>query len=192
MRLTQSALVFASIIACAGFSASAQKHRQLGAHVHGHGRLSIAVEDNTVSIELEAPGADIAGFEHEASTPDQRAALEKPKAKLAAGLSLFTPSSAAGCTQKSAKVSIEAEHGDEHGHHAEGAKEEEEDHHHSEFHAEYAFECASPARLTSMTFDYFKAFPDAQELDVSLISPKGQASYEVTRDKPRLDLTGIM
>ncbi len=198
MRLKQNAFVFAGIVTCIAFSAAAEEHRQLGAHVHGHGRLNIAIEDKTVSIELEAPGADIVGFEHEAATRAQRAALEKAKATLAAGLSLFTPAAAAGCTQKSAKVSIEAEHGHEHEHehHAEGAKsdaeEEPADHHHSEFHVEYAFECASPDHLTSMTFDYFKAFSNAQELDISLISPKGQSSYEVNRDKPRLDLTGIM
>ena len=196
MGLKQNAFVFAGIVTCIAFSAAAEEHRQLGAHVHGHGRLNIAIEDKTVSMELEAPGADIAGFEHEAATGAQRAAIEKAKATLAAGLSLFTPAAAAGCTQNASKVSIEAEHEHEHEHHAEGAKsdaeEEGADHHHSEFHVEYAFECASPGRLTSMTFDYFKAFPNAEALDVSLISPKGQSSYEVKRDKPRLDLTGIM
>jgi hypothetical protein len=196
MHLTQKAFVLAGVMTCLAFSASAEEHRQLGAHVHGHGRLNIAIEDKTVSIELEVPGADIVGFEHEAATRAQRSAIEKAKATLAAGLSLFTPTAAAGCTQKASKVSIEADHEHEHEHHAEGAKsdaeEEAADHHHSEFHAEYAFKCASPGRLTSMTFDYFKAFPDAQELDISLISPKGQSSTEVKRDKPRLDLTGIM
>ena len=196
MRLKQKAFVFAAVMSCLAFPASAGEHRQLGAHVHGHGRLNIAVEDKTVSIELEVPGADIVGFEHEATTPKQEAALEKAKEKLASGLSLFTPPASAKCVQKSAKVSIEAEHGDAHEHHAEGGKsgagEEEAEHHHSEFHAEYAFECASPSRLTSVTFDYFKAFPNSQELDISLISPKGQSSYGVTRDKPSLDLTGMM
>ena len=190
--MVRKIIVLSGVLACMVFPAYAEEHRQLGAHVHGHGHLNIAIEDKTVSIELEVPGADIAGFEHDASTPKQKAALETAKAKLAAGLSLFTPAAAANCTQKSAKVSVE----DEHEHHAEGgkpaAKEEEEDHHHSEFHAEYAFECASPSRLASMTFDYFTAFPNAQELDISVISPKGQSSYEVKRDKPRLDLTGIM
>jgi Protein of unknown function (DUF2796) len=196
MGLKQNAFVFAGIVTCIAFSAAAQEHRQLGAHVHGHGRLNIAIEDKTVSIELEAPGADIVGFEHEAATGAQRAEIEKAKATLAAGLSLFTPAAAAGCTQNASKVSIEAEHEHEHEHHAEGARsdaeEEAADHHHSEFHAEYAFECASPGRLTSMTFDYFKAFPNAEALDISLISPKGQSGYEVKRDKPRLDLTGTM
>jgi hypothetical protein len=184
--------MLAAIFTCAAGSAYAQEHRQLGAHEHGHGRLNIAIEDKTLSMELEVPGADIVGFEHEPSTPEQKAALERAKAKLENGLSLFTPSPAAGCIQKSAKVSTEAEHGDEHEHQAAHGSEKEEEHHHSEFHVEYSLECASLSRLASMTFDYFKAFPGAQELDITLISPKGQTSYEVTRAKPALELAGIM
>jgi hypothetical protein len=201
MRTMQKTIVLAAAAcACTVVAAYAEEgHRQLGAHVHGHGRLNIAIEDKTMSMELEVPGADIVGFEHEPSTPDQKAALEKAKTKLADGLSLFSPPSAAGCILKGSKVSTEAEHGEEHehdhGHEAKaGAASEKEEagHHHSEFHVEYSMECQSLTRLTSMTFDYFKAFPGAQELDISLITPKGQTSYEVKRDNPRLDLTGIM
>ena len=201
MHLKKKLFVLAGVATCIAFSASAEEHRQLGAHVHGHGRLNIAVENKTVSIELEVPGADIAGFEHEASTPGQKATIEKAKATLAKGLSLFTPAAAAQCTQKSAQVSIEAEHEHEHEHHADGAKHDDGDedgdeheagHHHSEFHAVYAFECAAPDRLTSMSFDYFTAFPNSQELDIAFIGPKGQSSYEVKRGNPHLDLTGVM
>ncbi len=185
-------LVLSGVFACIGFSAQAEEHRQLGAHVHGHGRLNIAIEDKTVSMEFEAPGADIVGFEHEPSTPEQIAAVEKAKARLADGLSMFAPAYAAACSQKSAKVSSEAEHEDEHEHEAKEEGKEEEHHHHSEFHAEYVFECASPDRITAMTFGYFKDFPNSQELDISVISPKGQSSYEVKRGNPSLDLTGVL
>jgi hypothetical protein len=194
MRTIRKSRVLAAAFTFAAFAAAADEHRQLGAHMHGHGRLNIAIEDKIVSMELEVPGADIAGFEHEPNTAEQKAMVEKAKAKLADGLSLFAPSPAAGCVLKSAKVSTEAEHGDEHGreHEAHGGKPEEAGHRHSEFHVEYSLECLSPSRLTSMTFDYFRAFPGAEELDVSVISPKGQTSYEVKRDKPSLDFTGIM
>ena len=194
MPLKQNSHTVFAILICMAFPARAEGQRQLGAHVHGHGRLNIAMEDKTLSVELEAPGADIVGFEHEPDTPAQAAALEEAKTKLAGGLSLFAPAAAAGCTQKSAKVSAEAGLGDGDGHEREGGRHagDEAMHHHSEFHAEYVFECASPSRLATMTFGYFKAFPNAQELDISLISPKGQASYEVKRDRPSLDLTGIL
>ena len=54
---------------CLPFTMSAvaeEKHRQLGAHEHGHGNFNIAIEGKSVSMELEAPGADIVGFEHKA------------------------------------------------------------------------------------------------------------------------------
>ena len=196
MRTIRTAFVLAAGLACAALPASADEHRQLGAHVHGHGRLNIAIEGNTVSMELEVPGMDIVGFEHEPSTPEQKAAMANAKEKLLNALALFGPAPEAGCALRHVKVSTEAEHEDEHEHeheaHATGGHEEEAGHHHSEFHAEYTLTCSSPSRLTSMTFQYFNAFAGAQELDVSVIAPKGQSSFEVKRDKPTLDLTGIM
>ncbi|MGO9460686.1 MAG: DUF2796 domain-containing protein [Rhodomicrobium sp.] len=203
MRTIQTACILAAGLACAVLPASAEEHRQLGAHVHGHGRLNIAIEGKKLSIELEVPGADIVGFEHEPSTPEQRAAIPEAKAKLANALALFGPEPKAGCELDSVKISVEAghhedEHEHEHEHEAhDGAAghedhEDEAGHQHSEFHAEYTLTCSSPSRLTSMTFDYFNAFAGAQELDVTVIAPKGQSSFEVKRDKPSLDLTGIM
>ncbi len=197
MRMMRTTCVLTAALACAAFSASAEEHRQLGPHVHGHGRLNIAIEGKTVSMELEVPGMDIVGFEHEPSTADQKAALENAKAELSKGLKYFTPASTAGCALKSADVKTQPEHEDadehEHEHEDHGAAgHEEAGHHHSEFHVLYTLECSSPSRLTSMTFGYFKQFAGAQELDIAVIGPKGQSSYEVKRDNPSLDLTGIM
>ena len=192
MRTIRTAFVLAAGLASAALPASADEHRQLGAHVHGHGLLNIAIEGNTISMELEVPGADIVGFEHEPSTPEQKAAIADAKQKLLNALALFGPASEAGCALRHVKVSTEAEHEDEHEAHSTGGHEEEAGHQHSEFHAEYTLSCSSPSRLTSMTFQYFNAFAGARELDVSVIAPKGQSSFEVKRDKPTLDLTGIM
>jgi hypothetical protein len=185
------ALFLSSAIAmCAALSAQAEEHRQLSAHVHGHARLNMAIEGKALSLELEAPGMDIVGFEHEPGTAEQKAALADAKAKLADGSALFAPSPGASCALKSANISTGAEHEDEHEH--EAGSEGKEEHRHSEFRAAYAFECASPDRLTSMTFGYFKEFPNSLELDVSVISPNGQSSFEVARDKPSLTLTGAL
>src|SRR5579871_4009769 len=86
-----------------------QEQRHLGAHQHGHGRLQIAIEGNAVSIELEVPGADIVGFEHPPTTPEQKTAFEQAKARLANGFTLFVPPAPAGCALKEARVSTEAE-----------------------------------------------------------------------------------
>ncbi len=112
--MVRKILVLSGLLSWIAFPAFAEEHRHLGAHVHGHGRLNIAIEDKTMSLELDVPAADIVGFEHEPKTPEEKSALEQAKATLANGLSLFTPSAEAQCTQKSAAVGMEAEHGDAH------------------------------------------------------------------------------
>ena len=59
-------------------------HRELGAHVHGIGALNIAVQGAEVAMELHVPGSDIVGFEHEAETAEDKAALaeETPVGRL--------------------------------------------------------------------------------------------------------------
>jgi hypothetical protein len=173
---------------------AAEETRELGPHEHGHGRLNIAIEGKRVSMELEVPGADIAGFEHEASTPEQKAVVEKAKATLADALSIFKLPAAAGCTLADAQVATHAEDEHEHGHEHEdeaGGQEKAGEQHHSEFHAAYAIDCAAPEKLTGIDFGYFDAFAGALELDISLVTPKGQYHYEVTREQPRLQLGEI-
>jgi hypothetical protein len=193
MRITPVAsYLLAAGLTCTALPGFAEEHRQLGAHVHGQGHLNMVIEGNKLSMELEVPGADIVGFEHEPGTPAQKAAIEEGKAKLADALRLFAPSPAAGCKLDEAAVSVEAEHGEDHKHGAQDAQHEEEDGHHSEFRAKYSMTCSEPARLTSITFGYFDTFAGAQELDAAVIGPKGQSSFEVKRGMPSLDLAGVM
>ena len=112
MQINTLAAFAALTIAAAAptLARAADEHRELGPHVHGHGTLNIAVEGKRVSMELEVPGMDIVGFEHDATTADQKAAVEKAKAQLAQPLALFKLPAAAGCTVADAKVELEAEH----------------------------------------------------------------------------------
>jgi hypothetical protein len=173
----------------------AEERRELGAHEHGHSTLAIAVEGTRMAMELAAPGADIVGFERPASTDEQKAAIEQAKAALADPLALFAPPSAAGC--RVAETVVELETGESHGkEHAEGAAHGEaahaEDEGHAEFHAEYALDCADPVELGSITFAFFERFPGAEEVAVTLLTDRGQTSYEVTRAAPRLVLDRLM
>lgn len=176
LQSTAALLVLAAASAHAG-----DDHRHAGAHVHGHGTLGISVEGKRVTFDLEAPGADIVGFEHLATTPEQKAALAKAKATLSDPLALFKLPAAAGC--KVAETDVEVEH--DHGDHKEDAG-------HSGIEAEFELDCAAPDAITAIEFDYFKAFPNAKALSVELTTPKGQTKLEVTREKPRAELGGLM
>ena len=191
---TAALLVVGVGVALPAWTAQAQ-HRELGPHQHGHGTLNIAIEGGRVSMELDVPGADIVGFEHAATTKAQRAAVEKAKTQLAEPLSLFVVPKSAGCSVKEANVKIEG---------AEEAKAEqakdapagtpkkETGAEHSDFNADYVLECTAVDKLTSIEFAYFRKFAGADELEVNLVTPKGQSKFEVKRSKPRLDLTGAM
>jgi hypothetical protein len=175
----------------------AQEQRELDAHVHGESALNIAVEGNSVSMQLEAPAMDIVGFEHDASTEEQKAAIVTAREKLSDPLAIFVMPSGAGCTV--AKAEVEHHFGDDHeeeeGHaggevHVEGAGAEEAVH--SEFQAAYELTCTDADAITVIDFSFFERFPDAEAVDVQVVSSGGQSSYEVTREAPRLSLTGSM
>ena len=123
-------------------------------------------------------------------------------------------------TQASASLESEEDEHDEHGHedhgHEEHAEDDHEDHSdddhkehahdehadddheehadeasHTEFHAEYLLECANPDAVSEVTFAYFDTFPNAQELEVQVLSDAGVKAFEVERDAPTLDLPGM-
>ena len=191
-----------------GLAASAgigsAQHRQADAHEHGRGTLNIAIEGARLTMELEAPGADIVGFEHKAKTEQQKAAIETAEQQLMEGEGLFKLPAAAGCVLGTSSAALEGEahdhahdgkdqgkgHGKGQGHH--DGKADQAGSEHSGFRAEYVYECKSPASLSSIVFDYFNVFAGAQKLDVTVITPKGQSKFEVSRAKPRIDLGGIM
>ena len=52
--------------------------------------------------------------------------------------------------------------------------------------------CAAPQSLDSITFSYFRRFAGAEELEVTVITEKGQSRYDVGRATPRLVLKGLI
>lgn len=173
--------------------------REHGAHEHGVGQLNVAIEGDEVEIELIAPGADIVGFEHEAETEADKAAVAEAAALLADGPAIFVFPDGAACALEEAEVEsalLEGEHAheehadekhsDEEHAHEEHAGEEGESH--SEFHAHYHFECGNPGALDHIEVRYFEHFPNAEELDVQTITDDGQGAQELTAEAARLDL----
>jgi hypothetical protein len=169
-------IAFSLIALVAAMPATAEESRQLDAHEHGVGTLNIAIEGTNVAMEFHAPGADIVGFEYAAESD-----TDLPDA--------------ASCSVVDAQAELEGE--DEHDDHAEddhndAGDEDHEDHAdeagHTEFHAEYILTCDSPDALTGITFAYFEAFPNAQEVEVQIITATGAQAFEVERDAPVLNL----
>ena len=197
--MRQGTLIAAIILGFTAFQASAESKRQMDAHQHGHGKLNLAVEGQTLQMELEVPGVDIVGFEHAARSASDQAKVKIGKKKLFEPLALFSLPTAAECKITSSSVMVEGENEtrgsghDAHGHsHDEKHHEDGDSESHSEFHAEYTFTCSNVNAITEIAFPYFDAFPNSEELAVTIITDKSQKAFEVTRKNPVINMRGMM
>ena len=170
----------------------AEENRQLDAHEHGVGQLDMAFDGKQIAMELHAPGADIVGFEYEAESAPERAAVDAAVATLAGPLGLFVLPDAADCSVVQATAGLESEEEHKDDDHAEAKHEDHANEAgHTEFHAEYLLTCADPTAINNINFSYFDSFPNALEVVVQVITAAGATSFEVERDAPTLDLRGM-
>jgi len=154
---------------------------QSAPHVHGTGTLNLAIEGNTLILELVAPASDIVGFEHPPASSNDRQAVLNAAQTLKDGELLFRLPNEAGCDLKEAEVETGLLQGDDHSH-------SEPDEDHAEFHAHYRFQCSDPDELHYIDVDYFSKFPNAHELETRTITPAGQNAAELTPHASRLKL----
>jgi len=184
----------------AAFIMTAPALAQHGAHVHGEGRLSLAVETKEIEIEVTLPGADVVGFEHKAETAADKKAVAAALAKLKDGGALFKFPAEAGCKLEKAAAKLDGMAGEAHKAHAhkeQGHKEHgkkghahKDDHKdqagHGEFKAHYHFDCANTGAATHVDVGLFKAFPSLKEIDAATITAKGQGAQALTAAAARL------
>lgn len=185
---------------------AAEERRQADAHVHGHGMFTIAMDGKTLEMVLKVPGADIVGFEHEAKTDADKAAMKNAISQLQNPEKVFALPAAAECKIDKAEAHTgdehEHEHEDEHeadhkdDHKAEHKDEHKDEHkaehdhegeeHHMEFHGHYNLTCAKPEALSSITLNVFASFPSLKEVAVQAITAKGQMKAEATPQQPEI------
>ena len=153
-------------------TAAPAETRELGAHEHGHVTLQVAVEGETVTIALEAPGENIVGFEHEATTDEQKSAVETARAQLGDAAAVFAMPEAAGCTVRSSEVEL----------HQEGD--------HNAFEASYSYTCSDVSALGSFDTKLFALYPSIEEIDVEYATPAGQGTQELEASSATVTLPG--
>ena len=154
--------------------AAAQQRREAAAHEHGHGKLNIVIDGGNIQVELDAPAHDILGFEHQPKTKEQKAKLEKAVAVLKDAAKVYGLPADAGCALSKAEAGLEQPK----------AGESE----HADFNATATFACTAIAKVRQIDLGLFKAFPEADKLDITIIGPKGQATASATRKSARVDL----
>lgn len=142
----------------------------LDSHVHGMANLDVVLEGSMLLVSLKAPAADLVGFEHQASTDEQRSQVYDMLGKMELPEILWSLPVAAECVRQDVQVEhdlLEEAHDHEHDH----------DHHyhaHSDVLVDYHYECAHPEHLDTVRVNLFDAFPSLHDIQVQLITEGGQ------------------
>jgi len=123
----------------------AATERDLDSHAHGSATLNIALDGNSVFLELETPWNNLVGFEHAPSTDEQHELVDNALALLNAPTKLFSfDGGSCSTVETSVESSLEDGHDDDHdAHHDEDHDEkhsdghgDEHDDHHDEKHGD--------------------------------------------------------
>ncbi|WP_336290110.1 DUF2796 domain-containing protein [Aeromonas dhakensis] len=159
-----------------------------GAHEHGHGHLNLVLDGNQLMIELQAPAADLVGFEHAAKSDEEKAQYAKAMAQLKQPDALLRFDPAAGCTLTQQALQAAKEDHD-HDHQKSDGKHDEHQHDdagHADMGAMYTYTCAEPAKLTGLEATLFSVYPSLEKLSVQGILPSGQTAAELTPSANKL------
>lgn len=150
---------------------------ELGAHVHGVATLQIAVDSNTLTLDLSSPLDNLLGFEHAAHTAEQKAAVQRMVASLNQADRLFVPSAAAQCTLQS--VQLDSPVLQRQPAQASGERP------HADLDGEFVFTCERGEQLHDLEVKLFAAYPNLHRIDVEIATAHKQAAATLTAAQPR-------
>lgn len=150
-----------------------------GTHVHGVATLQIAVDGNTLQLNLESPLDNLLGFEHMPNTAPQKALVKTMESRLRQADRLFRPNPAAHCTLKSVTLDspvlgVSKDDGPMHDDHA-------------DLDGEFVFACAKPDELRELEVRLFDAFPGLRQLKTEAATPRGQKAGTLSPNQRRIN-----
>ena len=177
-----------------------EEKRDHKAHVHGEVSFNIAQDGEDLILAISAPGADIVGFEHAPETAQEKEALKQAIARLENPASLFVFDKGAQCKLSdhlieqslSAHDEHDEDHHDEHDEdhhdeHEEGHHDEHGEESHAAFEITYQYECHNVEKLTEIETNWFKHFPNTQEIHVNLLTDNSQKVLELDAKHAHID-----
>ena len=181
--------------------------QNLDAHEHGSAVMNLAVDKKKFKIDFVAPGADIVGFEHPATSHTDKEKIGDALKKLNDLSNLVEIGTSGECEMTSVSANLEEEQdSDNHSDHKKHDHENEHDHEkhdhenehdhekhdheasHSEFHASYEFECENPGEFAIVKVNYFDEFKNSVKLKLRVVSSKGPKSFDLDRKNSTVDL----
>lgn len=172
-----------------------------GVHRHGYAQLQMAIEGNRIDVMFTSPANNLAGFEHEARTDEERATLDRIVHWLEENPVIDTQP--AGCTVVAGTVHLSSDHDDEHGHDDDehGHEDHDDEHHdghedhdehaaekgdsHSEYEVSQQLACSSIGPGQAFRSAMLTEFEGLEVLTTEWVSTGGQGSARLTPDSPQ-------
>ena len=164
----------------------------VGAHEHGVVRMGLAVDGQRMSLNLEAPAATVFGFEHDPETEEEIGVVSEAMETLKTRVGeIIAVSSELACELEDVEVVSAPEVDEEHSHSddEEHAHSDDEEHSHSDdedAHSEVrvavSWFCAQSVEGTDATLRLGSLWPDAELVDLTVITSMGQAAGRVAAD----------
>jgi hypothetical protein len=139
-------------------------------HVHGEGKLDVAIDKDIITLNLELPLDVAVGFERPPKNEKEKLLLADAEKVLKDANALWTTTSAARCALRSAEVGMPKFTGGEH----------------ADVDARYVFRCANPVVLKSVETSLFKHFKRLYRLETQRVGPTGQGAQRLSPQQPIL------
>jgi hypothetical protein len=175
--------VSAAIVLATGLAMLGAANAHGDKHEHGVVHLDVAIEGDTLAIQLESPLDSVLGFERQPRTPPEHQAVAQMLATLRGGAVLFTPDRRGQCRFEEAQL----ESGLIAGPSTDSAANKSE---HLDVDASYRFRCAAVTELKTLSHQLFALFPRIQRIDAQVATPKGQSRQVLQRPAATLSLGG--
>lgn len=149
-------------------SATAGAHS--AAHEHGRSRMQVVIDTTSIALEWRIPMDDVAGFEGQASTPEQQTELDAAYARLRASTTAMTLEDAGSCEIGPVETRLDgpADHPD--------------------ILLSATWNCSAAANLTAIVFDPWSAITGHERITVEWLSASGQGRGEWAPPATRLSL----
>ena len=150
--------------------------RQLGTHEHGHLTLNVVVEGTLLSVELEAPGMNVLGYEHRPRTHAEQGQFDVQDRWLRSGREAVGVPPAAACRLEKVTVSSPdwsaARAGEDHGN----------------YRVTWRFRCANAGVLAWFEPWMLEKLLGVNQVEVNLINGKLQTRLAAGGPRQRLAL----
>lgn len=159
---------------------SPASYAHLDAHVHGLAQVTIAIEDQTIEIEISAPAADLVGFEHVAKTESDIKSVADLATKLAKDADLFVLK-AGNCKLVNHTIntsSMTNQNQNQNQNSGVTDKVNKPSHHggHSEVIAHYHYHCKKIENLSTITVTVFEKFPSVEKIQAMWVTSTQQGA----------------